>query len=313
MRATTEISVVCPVYGCNQCLPTLCERTIKTLSKITDQFEIILVNDGCPQNSWATILELCDFDARIKGINLSRNFGQHYAITAGLDYVQGEWIVVMDCDLQDQPEEIIKLYQKAQEGSDIVVGQRVNRSDSFLKRCASKLFYVILEYFTDVKHDGTVANFGIYSKKVIQSVLIYREQNRAFPLLIHLVGFKKTSIPIEHAKRDEGKSSYTLIKMINLAIDSIVTHSNKPLRLSVNLGLFISLSSIIYAGILVARYFLYAVPVQGWTSVMVAMFFMFGMLFGILGILGLYIGKIFNEAKNRPLYLVQEKINFCGE
>lgn len=313
MGCVNKISVVCPVYSCSECLPALYLRLKDTLSQISEHFEIILVNDACPQNSWDMILELCRADPRVKGINFSRNFGQHYAITAGLEHAQGEWVVVMDCDLQDQPEEILKLFQKTQEGYDVVVGQRVNRHDSFLKRYLSKFFYTVLEYFTDLEHDAAVSNFGIYSQKVIQSVLLYREQSRMFPLFIHLVGFKKTSIPITHALREQGKSSYTLRKMINLAIDSIVTHSNKPLRLVIKLGLIISISSIGYTAWLVLRYFLYAIPVPGWTSLMVALFFMFGILFGVLGILGLYIGKIFDETKGRPFYLIQERINFHGE
>jgi len=313
MASGTDISIVIPVYGCNKSLPDLYLRLKNTLTQITEHFEIILANDGCPQNSWDIILELCAADQRVKGVNLSRNFGQHYAITAGLDHAQGEWIVVMDCDLQDQPEEILKFYQKAQEGYDVVVGQRLVRNDSFLKRYTSKCFYAVLGYFTDLQHDGSVANFGIYSKKVIQSVLMYREQSRVFPLFIHLVGFKKIAIPIVHSSREHGKSSYTPRKLVNLAIDAIVTHSNKPLRLSIKLGAVISFLSISYATWLVMRYFLYAIPVPGWTSLMVALYFMFGMLFGVLGILGLYIGKIFDEAKGRPLYLIQEKMNFSGD
>lgn len=304
-----EISVVCPVYGCSTCLPNLYQRLVNTLSQLTERFEIIFVNDACPKNSWDEISVIANKDPRVKGINLSRNFGQHYAITAGLDHVQGQWVVVMDCDLQDQPEEITKLYQKAQDGYEIVVGKREERQDSLIKRLRSKIFYYILEYFTDLEHDGSIANFGIYSNQVIQSVNQYREHSRAFPLFINMVGFKKIAIPIAHAKREQGQSSYTYKKMVNLAIDSILAHSNKPLRLSIKFGAWISLFSISYGFWLIIRYFVYSVPIPGWTSLMVVLFFMFGILFGVLGILGLYIGKIFDEAKGRPLYLAQEKIN----
>ena len=161
-----------------------------------------------------------------------------------------------------------------------------------------------------MEHDAAIANFGIYSQKVIRSVNLYREQSRAFPLFANIVGFKRASIPITHSKRDVGKSSYTIRKMVKLATDSIIAHSNKPLRLSIQLGVIISLCSMCYAGWLIVRYFLYSTPIQGWTSMMVALFFMFGILFGILGILGIYIGKIFDETKRRPLYITKEKINF---
>jgi polyisoprenyl-phosphate glycosyltransferase len=305
-----KISVVSPVYGCRACLEALCERVAATLAPITDDFEIILVNDACPQGSWESIQALARQEPRIKGINLSRNFGQHYAITAGLDHAQGDWVVVMDCDLQDKPEEIAKLYAKAMEGYEIVFGQRVERQDSFFKKFASRLFYWVLEYFTDTEHDKTIANFGIFSRKVIDTVNLYREQNRSFPLFVKIAGFSRTQIPVEHDDRLYGRSSYNFTKMVNLAIDSIVAHSNKPLRLFIQFGFFIALGSMLYAGWLVLSYFLYGDIAEGWTSLMVSMFFMFGLLFGILGILGLYIGKIFDEVKGRPLYIIQESVNF---
>lgn len=309
MSGSVKISVVSPVYGCKECLGELCRRVSATIAPISEYFEIILVNDACPQGSWEDIQALAHQDSRIKGINLSRNFGQHYAITAGLDQAQGDWVVVMDCDLQDKPEEIAKLYAKAMEGYDIVFGQRVERQDSFFKKLASRMFYRVLEYFTDTEHDNTIANFGIFSQQVIQNVNRYREQNRSFPLFVKIAGFKRTQIPVEHDDRLYGKSSYNFSKLINLAIDSIVAHSNKPLRLFIQLGFFISLGSMVYAFWLFLRYFLYGDVAEGWTSLMVSMFFMFGLLFGILGILGLYIGKIFDEAKGRPLYIIQESIN----
>jgi len=309
MPSPVKISVVSPVYGCRECLDALCERVAATLVPITAEFEIILVNDACPQGSWETIQALARQDSRIKGINLSRNFGQHYAITAGLDHAKGDWVVVMDCDLQDKPEEIAKLHAKAMEGYDIVFGQRVERQDRFFKKLASRMFYWVLEYFTDTEHDKTIANFGIFSRQVIQTVSCYREQNRSFPLFVKIAGFKRTQIPVEHDDRLYGKSSYNFSKLVNLAIDSIVAHSNKPLRLFIQFGFFIALGSMFYALWLVLSYFLYGDIAEGWTSLMVSMFFMFGLLFGILGILGLYIGKIFDEVKRRPLYIIQETVN----
>ena len=141
-----HISIVTPVYGCANCLERLHERLVSSLSEISENFEIIMVNDGSPDDAWDRIIQLGKRDGRIKGINLSRNFGQHHAITAGLDYAHGDWVVVMDCDLQDQPEEISKLYRKAQEGYDVVFGRRIARRDNYLKRLGSELFYKVLEY-----------------------------------------------------------------------------------------------------------------------------------------------------------------------
>ena len=242
-----HISVVTPIYGCCASLDLLYERLKKTLSSITDDFEIIMVNDASPDNAWEKIKYLAEQDSRVKGINFSRNFGQHRAIAAGLDYAKGDWTVVMDCDLQDQPEEILKLYEKAQEGYDVVWGKRVDRKDSFFKRLGSKLFYKVYDYFTEKKSDSSIANFSIISKQVVKQLCKLQEQNRNFPLFVEWLGFNVAQIDIEHAAREEGKSSYTLSKLINFAVDSIVSQSNKPLRLSIQFGFLLSLLSMIFA------------------------------------------------------------------
>lgn len=304
-----EISVISPVYGCRESIQELYEKVTVTLQKICNSYEIIFVNDNCPQNSWEVISDIAKNDKNVKAIKLSRNFGQHYAITAGIDYCSGNYVVVMDCDLQDKPQEIEKLYKKAIEGYDIVYGRRVERRDSFFKSFSSKLFHKTLEYFTESEHDHTIGNFGIYSKKVIEALKNLKEKSRDFLLLVKIVGFKKTAIDVEHDARAYGQSSYTLSKMISLAVDSIVSHSNKPLKLIIQLGLMVSMLSFFVAVGLVVAHFTYGFSVEGWTSLMVSMFFLFGLLFGILGVIGLYIGKIFDQVKNRPLYIVDEIIN----
>ncbi len=301
-----HISVVIPVYGCCKCLDMLYQRLENSLSSITQDFEIIMVNDSSPDNSWMLIQSLAKKDDRVKGISLSRNFGQHYAITAGLNHAHGDWIVVMDCDLQDQPEEIVKLYEKAQEGFNIVFGRRYQRQDSFFKRLGSTVYYKVYNYFTESNVDNSIANFSIISSNVLAQLIKLKEQNRSYPLFINWVGFKRTEINIEHAAREQGNTTYTLKKLINLAIDGIVSQSNKPLRLSIKFGFLISLLSLFYTLFLILRYFIHGIPVEGWTSVMVSIYFIGGLIFANMGIIGLYIGKIFDEAKNRPLYLISE-------
>ena len=301
-----DISVVIPIYSCGKVLHTLYESLNDTLSSISPNFEIIMINDASPDDAWTHIKELEKKDHRIKGINFSRNFGQHKAITAGLDHVSGDWTVVMDCDLQDQPKEIIKLYNKALEGYDIVVGRRVQRQDSFLKKTGSKLFYKILDFFTDNKMDSSIANFSIISLKVVKKLRTLREQHRFYPFFVNWVGFKRADIDIEHSSRNEGKSSYTLSKLINLAIDGIVSQSNKPLKISIKFGFLMSMLSFLYGTWLIIQYFVFAIPVEGWTSVMVSIYFISGLLLANMGLLGLYIGKIFDETKNRPLYIIDE-------
>lgn len=304
-----HISVVIPVFGCQGCLLELKHRLDDAIEPITHEYEIIFVDDRSPDDSWSTIKSLATDDPKTKGIQLSKNYGQHFAITTGLDHAKGEWVIVMDCDLQDNPEDIPKLYNKCQEGFDIVVGQRTNRKDSLFKKITSRLFHATLTYLTDTKHDTSIANFGIYSKKVIQSINIFRENNRNFPLFIKLVGFKRTEIPVTHSERITGKSAYNITKLMDLALDTILAHSNKPLRISIKFGFLIAIISSIYAITLITRYLIYGSTVEGWTSVMVSMFIMFGLTLTLIGIIGLYIGKIFDEVKCRPLYIMDDSIN----
>lgn len=306
MTGTTipHLSVVTPVYGCAEALPELCQRLHKVLGELSPDYEIIMVNDASPDDAWVVIQSLAIDDERVKGINLSRNFGQHYAITAGLDYAQGDWVVVMDCDLQDLPEEIRNLYRTAQLGYDIVVGLRTIREDGWVKKFLSKQFARVFSYFTGAKLDNRIGNFGIYAQKVIRSIRPLREQNRSFGLFVLWVGFRRIEIDVKHAPRTYGKTSYTFRKMMSLAMDSILAHSDKLLRLTVKLGLIISLLSLCFAGWIIVRYFLWSTPLMGWTSLIVSVYFSTGLIIGTIGIVGLYIGKIFNEVKNRPLYII---------
>nr|VFJ61594.1 MAG: dolichol-phosphate mannosyltransferase [Candidatus Kentron sp. FM]VFJ70142.1 MAG: dolichol-phosphate mannosyltransferase [Candidatus Kentron sp. FM]VFK14473.1 MAG: dolichol-phosphate mannosyltransferase [Candidatus Kentron sp. FM] len=305
MIKSNLVSVVMPVYGCEHSLRELHARLTHVLGAISSQHEIIMVNDGSSDNAWQVIESLAREDARVKGINLSRNFGQHYAITAGLDFACGDWVVVMDCDLQDIPEEIPKLYRKALEGFDIVVGLRANRQDSLFRKTVSRLFYRVFDYFTGTGLDHRIGNFGIYSEKVIRSVSLLREQNRGFGLFALWVGFRRAEIEIQHAPRPHGKTTYTLRRMLAFALDLIVAHSNKLLRLTVTLGLFLSFASFLYAAWLVSRYLIWGISIPGWTSLIVSIYFTAGLIIGAIGILGIYVGKIFNEVKGRPLYIIQ--------
>jgi dolichol-phosphate mannosyltransferase len=303
-----KISVVSPVYGCANSLPDLYSRLKDTLQQISEDFEIIFVNDSSPDNAWEVIKDLVRQDSRVKGINLARNFGQHKAITAGLDHAQGDWTVVMDCDLQDQPEEIIKLYNKAQEGYDAVFGQRIGRQDSRRKRWTSRAFIAVYDYLADSKTDPTIGNFSIISRKVVDAFKNLTEQHHPYTFFVIWLGFKRTYIEVDHAKREIGKSSYNFKRLIQLAIDNIVSQSNKPLRMSIKFGFVMAFLSALYALYLVLKYFATDEVVPGWTSVMVSIYFIGGLLFANLGIMGLYIGKTFDETKKRPLYIIDEII-----
>lgn len=309
MKKKTLLSVVVPVYGCSTALFELYYKLEKILSSISEDYEIIFVNDSSPDNSWVIIADLAKRNCKVKGINFSRNFGQHYAITAGLEHSKGEWVIIMDCDLQDVPEEILALYNKSQEGYDIVFAQRLIRFDNYLKKLLSKLFYKSLEYFTETKQDYTIGNFGIYNKKAIDSVLKMGDNIKFFPPMIKWVGFKSTSITVKHAARVHGKTSYNLKKLIHLGINTILTFSDKPLRLTIKLGLFIVLTSIVFSVYNLVLYFNGKIIEPGWTSLIISIWFLSGIVISILGMVGLYIGKIFENIKNRPLYIARDKVN----
>lgn len=305
MKSSAHISVVTPVYGCCSCLPELYQRLDAVLTPISPDYEIIMVDDASPDCAWAAIQKLSIKDARVKGIKLARNFGQHYAITAGLDFAEGDWVVVMDCDLQDVPEEIPRLYRAArEEGYDLVVGRRSNRQDSWFKKLQSRAFYAVFRFFSEAQVDSRTGNFGIYSRDVIRSVRQLREQNRSFGLFAIWVGFNRGYVDIDHGARTSGKSAYTFKKALKLALDSIFAHSDQLLRLTVKLGLLVSLLSFLYAAWLVFSYFVWGTPIVGWTSLIVSLYFTTGLVIGTIGIVGMYVGKIFDEVKRRPLYLI---------
>ncbi|MEC7310083.1 glycosyltransferase family 2 protein [Vibrio crassostreae] len=301
-----EISVVIPVYGACKSLDELISRLMLILKTKTNNFEIILVNDASPDRSWEIIKEHASIEPRVKGINLSRNFGQHKAINAGLAHSQGRWVVVMDCDLQDQPEDICILYEKALEGFDVVFGKRTERKDSFLKKLSSKVFYRVYDYLTGYITDHSIANFSIISRKVVNSYLLMKEQHKPYGYFVNWLGFKRVNIDVNHAQRPQGHSSYTFKKLLQLASDNIISQSNKPLRMSIKFGFSMSLFSMFYSVYLVFQYLINDIPVAGWTSVMVSIYFVSGIILANLGFVGLYIGKVFDETKGRPMYVVDE-------
>ena len=304
-----KLSIVSPVYRAEKMVHMLVERIVKSVTTITEDFEIILVNDASPDASWSVIEHECVQDKRVKGINLSRNFGQHYAITAGLHYAKGEWVVVMDCDLQDRPEEIPALYQKAMEGYDIVYARRKQRQDKWLKRMTSRMFNAVLNWLSGLKKDKEVANFGIYNRKVIAEYIKIPEYARSFGSLIRYLGFRTTAIDVQHALRAEGKSSYTLHRMLKLTFDVIISNSNKPLRMAVGLGFGMSVLSFLLALYNVVARMVGIISFPGYTTTVFSIWFVGGLMLFVMGVLGLYIGKIFDQVKGRPIYIVRNTIN----
>ena len=302
------ISIVSPVYRAEKILPILVSEINLVMERIGEDYEIILVDDRSPDNSWEVMKVLSSQNPKIKSIHLSRNFGQHSAIFAGLTKTKGDWVVVMDCDMQDQPKEIAKLYKKALEGYDIVLGQRENRKDKFLKKLTSKLFYKVFNYLSGGQFNNEIGNFGIYKKKVIDSILNINDYIKFFPLFINWVGFKSTSIPIEHSSREEGKSSYSISRLLKLAFNVIISFSDKPLRLFINFGLGISILSFI-----LGIYYLYLaithrITQPGFSSLILSIWFLSGIIISCIGIVGVYLGKTFDQTKNRPTFIIDEEL-----
>ncbi len=302
-----HLSVVIPVYKAEDCLDELYRRLKAALESITEDFECILVEDCGGDASWQIIQELAAQDPRIKGIQLSRNFGQHHAITAGIDYARGDWVVVMDCDLQDQPEEIPRLYARAQQGADVVLARRMGRQDVMEKRLSSLLFYRLFNYLTDMDYDPKVGNFRIMSAKVAENVRQLREGLRFLPGMMEWLGFPVATIDVAHAARYSGESTYTFRKLLSLAADTIIAYSDKPLRMSIKLGFTIAGLSFLAGVALLVYAGLYDIPVMGWSSLMISLYFLGGMIIANLGIIGIYLGKTFDETKKRPLYVINHK------
>ena len=305
-----HISVVSPIYKGEKMLDELVSRITASVKQISDDYEIVLVNDASPDDSWNKISEICQKDKHVKGVNLSRNFGQQYSTTAGLSVATGEWIAVIDCDLQNPPEEIPRLYAKAQEGYDTVFAQRVERQDTFLKKLSSTVFNKAFSFMTDSYQDKTAAEFGLYSRKVIDAVLSMGDFIRYFPVMVKWVGFRIAYLPVQHSERAEGTSGYTLAKLLDVTSDSMIGFSNKPLRMTLYFGVGIVCLSLLMVLYYLFDFLINGTDVSGFTTLVISVWLVAGILTSILGVLGLYLGKVFDQVKQRPTYIIMEKLNF---
>ncbi len=298
--------MVSPVYRGADLLAELVERIGAAVVPLTGQFEIVLVDDGSPDEAWARIQELSARDARVRGLRLSRNFGQHRAIAAGLDHCRGEWVVVLDCDLQDRPEEIPRLYAHArQHNLAYVLASRTDRQHGLLQRLLSRWFYQLLHFLTGISHDARVGNFGLYHRRVIDAVRRMPERSRFFPVMVRWVGFRGGTLAVTHAARPSGGSSYSWGRRVQLAFDVMLAWSDKPLRLAVQFGLLVAGLAFLLGVVTLLRFVVGQISVPGYTSLVLLMCFFAGLIIAVLGMVGLYVGRTFEEAKQRPVYLVE--------
>ncbi|MDD2228152.1 MAG: glycosyltransferase family 2 protein [Candidatus Cloacimonetes bacterium] len=303
------ISFVIPCYNTANCLEQLYSQIKFQIEKISVDFEILFVDDCSPQKDYLKIEKLASKDPRVKLVKFVRNFGQQKAISAGIKLSRGDWVIVMDADLEDDPSYIPLLLQKAQDGNDKVLARRMNRTHSYTKKLYSRTFHALFDYLTGIKTDTAIGNYGIYSRKVIDVFNTMDEQFRTFGLLIKWLGFTSAYIDVEHGTRHSGKSSYDFSKGLILALDAMIAFSQKPLKLTVISGFIITLLSLVLGIIFLIRWLFVGIPIIGWTSTVLSIWFLGGFIIMTLGVLGLYIGKIFEETKNRPHYVIDYTLN----
>jgi polyisoprenyl-phosphate glycosyltransferase len=302
-----HLSVVVPVYGCRDCLDQLHRRLVAAVQTITSSYEMIFVDDRSPDGAWAVLSHLAGSDAHVKAIRLSRNFGQHSAITAGLAESRGEWTVVMDCDLQDPPEVIPSLYAQAMQGFDLVLARRMQRTHSAIRLILSRLYFKVLNTFMGTKLDGSFGTFSILSRKVVEAYLTLGDRDRHYLFVLHWLGFERGSINFEHAEREAGQSSYTLRRLLRHAVSGIFFQTTNLLLSIVYLG-FVVVGGGVLLGIRLIYLYLAATPPPGWTSVMVLLLVLGGFIITSTGVTGLYIGRVFQQVKGRPLYVVDRVV-----
>ncbi len=299
------LSVVVPVYGCQPCLRRLHERLSATLSELGRSYEILLVDDRAEDGSWPEIERLARLDGAVRGIRLSRNFGQHAAITAGLNYAWGAWVVVMDCDLQDPPEAIPSLWAKAQEGHDIVFGRRLRKPTGVVRGLLGRLYFRGIRVFAESPVDGQYGSFSLVSRKVVDAFLTFKDEDRHYMMILTWLKFDTAWVDYEPAPRYEGRSSYSLPKLIEHALDGVFFQTTVLLRWIVYMGFGLAL-----LGGLLALRVVYAKAVgtvfPGWTSLVAGGLFVGGFIILSTGITGLYIGKVFDQVRARPVFVVDE-------
>lgn len=304
-----QLSIISPCYGAPTLLRELVKQITAVAKDITPDYEIILVEDCSPDNSREIIRSICAEDSHVKGIFLSRNFGQQPAINAGLDVSTGEWVTILDCDLQNPPSHIKSLYDKAQEGYDLVFASRQDRPDNFFMTEGSKLFNKLMSFLTGVKQDPSIAEFAIYHRRVVDAMKQMGDYVRYYPLMDKWVGFRRASVVVPHDERTDGKeSSYSMKKRIELAVTTSIAFSTKALHMIVYCGVFISLIALIVAISLAVDTLVNGVDVSGWFTLFVSMWFLAGIVIMVMGIVAIYIGNIFMEVKGRPTYIIGEVV-----
>jgi polyisoprenyl-phosphate glycosyltransferase len=301
------ISIVSPVYKGEELVDELVHRIVEAVSKISLDFEIILVDDGSPDRSWEAIERHAKTDQRVRGVKLSRNFGQHRAVIAGVHHACGNTVVIIDCDLQDDPMDIIQLYEQHEQGYEVVFTLRKNRKHSVFKIVASKIYNFLFQVVSDEYYDVDVGSLLLFSAKVREAFIGLRDDD--YVQMLKWLGYKTIYFPVDHHERFAGESTYTWDKLISMALQGWVSHSTKLLRVTVAIGMIVSISATVGAIYLLLGRFYAQEMYSGFIYLGVVMLFSTGLILTSIGIASLYIGKIFMQTKNRPLFVVDKTQN----
>lgn len=307
-------SLVVPVFNEEAVIGETNRRLTGVMSALNEPYEIIYINDGSRDQTGLVIREICRIDPRVKILTFSRNFGHQTAITAGMDYASGDAVIVIDADLQDPPEIIPQMIERWKEGYEVVYGRRSSRQgDSWFKRRTASIYYRLLNRMTDVEIPSDVGDFRLIDAKVRDALLTIPEHNRYVRGLISWLGFRQTAVEFVRAPRFAGETKYPLRKMIRLGIDGITSFSYKPLKLGIWLGIMLSVFSFCFLlFVFISRLFNLVVMEPGYASLMCVILFFFGIVLIMLGIIGEYIGRIFEEVKGRPLYIISDRTGEFG-
>lgn len=300
-----KIAVVIPYYRAENLVVPLISRLRDALSSMGMDWSVVLVDDGSPDDGWKHINAAARSDPRFVGLRLSRNFGQHAAITAGMEHVRADWYVVMDCDLQDRPEDIPRLYEETRSGDvEMIVAERDTSGMGHGRTLVSTLFNSLLRWMSLTDFTNKVGNFRIFSEKVARAYRSYPEQMRFFPALMNEVGFSSKRLLLPRDHRSSGPSSYNLRKLMHLAFDSVVSYTDRPLRYLSAAGALIAALAAVTGLFVLIRAAIYGSEVAGWPSLMLMTAFFGGVQIFAIGVLGLYVGQVFKETKRRPIYIV---------
>ncbi|MDG0791990.1 glycosyltransferase family 2 protein [Cohnella ginsengisoli] len=313
MAAVVTLSVVVPMYNEEEVIETTYAKLTEVLEATDESYELVFVNDGSRDRTAAIVRGICARDARVKLLDFARNFGHQIAVTAGMDHASGRAVVLIDADLQDPPALIPQMLALWREGYDVVYGKRISRQgETWFKKTTAKWFYRTLAAMTSVNIPVDTGDFRLMDRKVCDALSGMRERSRFIRGMVAWAGYRQIGLEYAREERFAGETKYPLRKMVRLSLDAITSFSTKPLKLAGILGFLLSAAGFIYLIVVICQRIFTDTTTAGWTSLIVISLFFHGITLSLLGVLGEYIGRIYEESKRRPLYLVADKLNFEG-